>query len=59
LDSGFRPLNLSSEEIDKLERFLSNSLYDPNLDRHIPQDILSGNCFPNADPQSAEDLGCN
>jgi cytochrome c peroxidase len=59
LSSFFHALNLSSDELDKLEKFLKVSLYDPNLDRYTPMSLPSGNCFPNADAQSKLDMGCN
>lgn len=54
----FRPLHLNEQEIDDLVAFLSTALYDPNLDRYEPEALLSGLCFPNNDPQSREDMGC-
>jgi cytochrome c peroxidase len=39
--------------------FIENALYDPYLERYVPDQVLSGNCFPNADAQSRLDLGCN
>lgn len=59
LDDNFKPLNLSDNEIDDLVSFLRDGLYDDNLERHIPDGILSNNCFPNADVQSKSDLGCD
>lgn len=58
LPKDFRPLNLSEEEIDQLTTFLEVSLRDPDLERYQPPHILSGNCFPNNDQQSTQDLGC-
>lgn len=58
LPKTFRPLNLSEEEIEQLTTFLEVSLRDPDLTRYQPDQILSGNCFPNNDQQSAQDLGC-
>lgn len=55
----FNPLNLSEEEVQALVSFLSFSLRDPQLDRYIPNELPSGNCFPNSDEQSKIDLGCN
>ena len=55
----FHPLNLTDEEMDDLTEFLSKSLRDPNLERYMPERVLSGNCFPNNDPASRHDLGCN
>lgn len=52
------PLGLSEQEVEELVIFLEESLRDPQLDRYVPQEVLSGNCFPNNDPQSQEDLGC-
>ncbi|GAA4313959.1 cytochrome c peroxidase [Pontixanthobacter gangjinensis] len=54
----FEPLDLTDSEIDKLTYFIENSLYDDRLSRFVPESLPSGNCFPNADPQSMEDLGC-
>jgi len=55
----FTPLNLSEKEIYQLLLFLEKSLYDNNLERYVPETLPSGNCFPNADYMSSEDLGCN
>jgi len=55
----FTELSLSAEERSQLLLFLSNSLRDPNLERYAPDEVMSGNCFPNNDPQSRIDLGCN
>lgn len=55
----FHPLNMDVTEIDALVAFMENGLKDPNLDRFVPEEVLSGNCFPNNDPQSRADLGCN
>lgn len=49
---------LTEEEIQDLVSFLENSLYDSYLSRYVPESVLSGNCFPNADVQSKLDLGC-
>jgi cytochrome c peroxidase len=54
----FQPLDLSNEEIDQLTLFLEKSLRDPDLLRYKPESLPSGNCFPNADPQSVMDIGC-
>jgi cytochrome c peroxidase len=54
----FHPLNLTVEEVDDLTEFISRGLFDPNFDRYVPEFVLSGNCFPNNDPQSRIDLGC-
>jgi cytochrome c peroxidase len=55
----FKPLKLSETEIDDITAFLKDALRDPNLLRYQPLSIRSGNCFPNNDPQSKLDLGCN
>lgn len=55
----FVPLNLTNEEIDALTAFLSTALRDPNLKRYEPTSLPSGQCFPNNDPMSRTDLGCN
>ena len=55
----FRPLNLTEEELDKLVYFLEHSLYDHEFLRYVPEEVLSGNCFPNNDNLSRVDLGCN
>ena len=54
----FHPLNLTDQEMDDLVQFLSHGLYDPNLERFMPEEVLSGNCFPNNDPLSRAHLGC-
>ena len=58
LDPQFKPLNLTSTEIDDLLEFLENGLYDDNLVRYKPYFTQSGFCFPNNDPQSKNDMGC-
>lgn len=55
----FKPLNLTEEEIDAITDFIEHALRDPNLLRYQPLSIRSGNCFPNNDPQSRIDLGCD
>lgn len=55
----FTPLDLSAEDLDMLEAFLTNGLYDPDLDRYVPDEVLSGHCFPNSDEDSMKDLGCD
>lgn len=54
----FIPLNLSEEEKNQLLLFVKNGLNDPNLLRYKPSSVLSGQCFPNNDPLSKQDLGC-
>jgi len=52
------PLGLTDQEIEELLSFLEESLHDPSLMRYVPEQVLSGNCFPNNDAQSQQDLGC-
>jgi cytochrome c peroxidase len=58
ITSLFRPLHLTPDEIDDLTEFLENALFDPDLNRYAPYAVLSGNCFPNNDAESIEDLHC-
>jgi cytochrome c peroxidase len=55
----FQPLELTETEINKLVLFLEHSLYDHEFHQFVPEEVLSGNCFPNNDHLSREDLGCN
>lgn len=59
IDPLFRPLNLTETEIRDLTNFVEDALYDPNLDRYLPQVLPSGFCFPNNDDDSRQDLGCD
>ncbi|MBK7695242.1 MAG: hypothetical protein IPI30_13230 [Saprospiraceae bacterium] len=54
-----QPLGLNPDEVTQLTAFLTNGLRDPNLLRYKPKRVLSGLCFPNNDPLSKEDMGCN
>ncbi|MBK9013721.1 MAG: hypothetical protein IPM82_06330 [Saprospiraceae bacterium] len=58
ISSKFHPLGLSTDEVDDLVEFLENGLYDANITRYAPSATMSGNCFPNNDPQSRRDMGC-
>lgn len=58
LSEKFLPVDLTQVEKDNLLQFLRVSLRDPGLDRYMPNEILSGFCFPNNDYQSQLDLGC-
>ena len=58
ISAKFKPLNLTVEEKEHLVQFLKVGLSDPNLERYQPKTVPSGFCFPNADPQSLIDLGC-
>ena len=55
----FRPLNLTDSEVEAIALFLAKSLRDPELERYVPESLLSGLCFPNNDPISQVDLNCN
>ncbi len=59
LDPRFKPLGLSSDEIEDISTFLAEALYDPDLIRYVPNSLPSQLCFPNNDMSSQEDLGCN
>jgi cytochrome c peroxidase len=54
---GFKPLNLSDEELTQLEAFIKNGLYDKSLHRYVPAKLPSGLAFPNNDKKSRIDLG--
>ncbi|WP_235295070.1 cytochrome-c peroxidase [Portibacter lacus] len=55
---GFQPKGLTTDEINLIADFIEESLHDPNLMRYSPENLPSGNCFPNSDEQSMIDLGC-
>jgi cytochrome c peroxidase len=59
LTAHFQPLNLSESQIDAITAFLENALYDSNLQRYVPEELPTGYCFPNADPMSSQDMGCD
>ncbi|MEM1320400.1 MAG: cytochrome c peroxidase [Bacteroidota bacterium] len=59
LAASFVPLQLSDEEISDIEAFINTGLYDSELSRYEPASVLSGQCFPNNDPLSRLDLGCD
>jgi cytochrome c peroxidase len=52
----FKPLNLSDVEVEQLVDFLTNGLYDSELQRYDPTFLPSGNCFPDNDPISKKQL---
>ncbi len=58
LSPQFQPLGLTEAEIFAITAFIEDALYDPNLDRYVPSSLPSGFCFPNNDPVSRQDLGC-
>lgn len=55
----FIPLNLTSEEVNQITAFLETALYDDNLKRYEPENLPTNNCFPNNDPLSRDNLGCD
>ncbi len=55
----FEPLDLDSMDKVWLVAFLSSALKDPELVRYQPAAIHSGQCFPNNDELSQQELGCN
>lgn len=59
LAAEFKPLNLTNEEVNQITAFLENALHDDNLKRYQPTSLPTGNCFPNNDPLSRNDLGCD
>lgn len=59
LSPHFKPLGLTSTELDQLEAFINRALYDDKLDRYEPTHLPSGACIPNNDPVSQVDLDCN
>ncbi len=58
LSNEFKPLQLSQQEINDLTLFIERSLHDPNLKRYQPDELPTGNCFPNNDEAARIDLGC-
>lgn len=58
LDPNFIPLGLTNQEIDDVVQFLKEGLNDDQLHRYAPDNLMSGNCFPNNDSASQADLGC-
>jgi cytochrome c peroxidase len=59
IEKRFKPLELTAGQIDDLVVFLEAALRDPDLDRYVPAELPSGNCFPANDPQARRDLGCD
>ncbi len=59
ISSIIHPLGLTQQEMDELVEFLSNGLFDPEMDRYVPANVMSGNCFPNNDALSRIEMGCN
>ena len=59
LADDFVAQNLTDTELDDMEAFIKHALRDSDLMRYQPSSIVSGNCFPNNDPMSRSQLGCN
>jgi len=55
----FKPLGLTSQEVEEIASFLEEGLHDPQLSRYVPNELPSGYCFPNNDTPAQIDLGCN
>lgn len=55
----FNPISLTENEKAALLDFLSEGLHDPYLTRYQPEELPSGNCFPNNDLASRAILGCD
>ena len=53
LSDDFQTLSLTAQQQHDLLDFLKHGLYDAHMDRYVPNSVLSGNCFPNSDPQSS------
>ena len=50
LSPEFVPLGLNPAQLRDIEVFLSEALYDPDLERYVPASLPSGNPFPVNDP---------
>lgn len=55
----FHPLGMNQSEMDDLTAFIRYGLRDPNLERYVPEQIMSGLCFPNNDALSRFQMGCD
>jgi cytochrome c peroxidase len=58
LSPEFKALNLTTIEIQQIHAFLENALYDPNLQRYVPDFLPSLLCFPNNDLEAKKDKNC-
>ncbi|NND06976.1 MAG: hypothetical protein HKN87_11400 [Saprospiraceae bacterium] len=54
----FRPLNLTDQQKSNLVAFLKFGLQDMHVEKYMPSALPSGNCYPNADPLSRQEIGC-
>lgn len=59
LSPDFKPLGLTPEEVDLITEFIENGLHDNNLERYLPDQLLSGYCFPFNDPLAKNQTGCD
>ncbi len=59
LDPEFKPLGLTDTEVLLITEFIEHALYDNNLDRYVPERVLSGYCFPFNDPLAKNQMGCD
>ena len=59
LSPDYDAVEITEDQKNSLLRFLQEALYDPGLHRYVPNNTVSGQCFPNNDPQSSIDLGCD
>jgi cytochrome c peroxidase len=57
-DVALNSFSLSKQQRSDLLDFLTNALYDNDMERYLPRYVLSGYCFPNNDDMSKEDMGC-
>lgn len=58
LSPEFKPLNLTALEIQQIQAFIENALFDPNLQRYVPDFLPSLLCFPNNDLEAKKDRSC-
>ena len=58
MSSKFTRLNLTEDEKRQLTAFIRNALTDPDIERHQPDFVMSGNCIPNNDELSQTFLNC-
>lgn len=59
LDPEFKPLGLTETEVLLITDFIEHALYDNNLERYVPEKVLSGYCFPFNDPLARNQMGCD
>jgi cytochrome c peroxidase len=59
ISSKFKPLSFTDAQRADLLTFLKTGLRDPDVVRYAPRFVMSGNCFPNSDSVSVEQMGCD